>query len=81
MHLFFYNRKLNHAFLVSIKLQNFREQRHQNDHLNQFSNKTNKKGTREKAHRLKLESYYIYRKMESLIRRIFTSVVMPKRFN
>ena len=36
--------------------------------------------TWEKAHRLKLKYYYIYRKMEDVIRHIFTSVVMPLNF-
>ena len=54
--------------------------KHQNDHSNWFSDKSDEKVTHKKAHWLKLEFYYIYRKMENLIRRCFTSVVMTSNF-
>ena len=54
--------------------------KHQNDHSNWFSDKSDEKVTHKKAHWLKLEFYYIYRKMEIAIRRIFISGVMLPNF-
>ena len=42
--------------------------------------KRSKKIAREKANRLKLVFHYMYKKMKNVIRRIFTSVIMPRYF-
>ena len=56
--------------------------RQMNECLSRFTRKMREKITRKKAHRLKVKYYYICRKIENIIRRIFTLVIMsPKLIN
>ena len=71
------NKKL---FLLLYKIMKFSRKICQNECLSWFSDKNSKKVTSEKAPRLKLGSYYIYRKIENIIKCTFASIIMPLNF-
>ena len=52
----------------------------QNKHFCQFSDKSDEKVVREKTYLLKLEFYNTDRKMKSIIRCIFISIIMHPNF-
>ena len=52
----------------------------QNEHLNQFSDKSDEKVAREETYLLKLKFYNTDRKMKSIVRRIFISKIVHPNF-
>ena len=67
-------------FRFTIKSQDFREKSVKLSVLSDFQRKFRKRPSHEIAHRLKLDVYYINRKMKNFIRRIFVLIVMSPNF-
>ena len=58
----------------------FEKKQSLNEHLRLFSDKSGERMVREKTYRLKLEFYNTDRKMKSIIRRVFFSIIMHLNF-
>ena len=76
----FFSTKLSEIIILHYKTTKFSIKRGRNEHLREFSDKRGTKVMYKKAHKLKLGSIYIHRKIEDVIRGIFTFINMPQNF-
>ena len=77
---YIYNGNSESVFRFSVKQSNIRKKQSQNEHLGQFFDKSDEIVVREKTYLPKLDFYKIDRKMKSIIRCIFISIIMHQNF-